>query len=81
MGGGFGMGVGWLFGLLMLAGIIALVVLGVRAARGGIGGGTGAIKGGTGSSGARQILEERYARGEISSEEYRERREHLDGGA
>lgn len=76
-----GMGVGWLFGLLMLAGIIALVVLGVRASRGGIGGGTGAIKGGTGSSGARQILEERYARGEISSEEYRERREHLDGGA
>lgn len=81
MGGGFGMGVGWLFGLLLLAGVVALAVLGVRAARGGIGGGRNTTSDGTGPKGARQILQERYARGEISSEEYRERREHLDDGA
>ncbi|UZJ26736.1 SHOCT domain-containing protein [Rhodococcus antarcticus] len=79
--GGFGMGVGWLFGLLMLAGVVALVVVGVRAARGGIGGGPIRSTPADRSAGARQILEERYARGELSTEEYQERRETLGGGS
>lgn len=79
--GGFGMGVGWLFGLLMLAGVVALVVVGVRAVRGGIGGGPDRSAPADRSAGARQILEERYARGELSTEEYQERRETLGGGS
>lgn len=79
--GGFGMGVGWLFGLLMLAGVVALVMVGVRVARGGIGGGPTRSTRADRSAGARQILEERYARGELSTEEYRERRENLGGGS
>lgn len=79
--GGFGMGVGWLFGLLMLAGVVALVVVGVRAARGGIGASPSGSTSVDRSAGARQILEERYARGEIGTEEYHERRANLDGGS
>lgn len=78
--GGFGMGVGWLFGLLMLAGVVAMVVVGVCAARGGIGDAPTGSTGVDRSVGADQILAERYARGELSTEEYRERRENLDGG-
>lgn len=80
MGGGFGMGAGWLFGLLLLAGVVVLVVVGVRAARGGIGGPPAGASSGDRASGSRQILEERYARGELSTQEYQERRETLDGG-
>ncbi|MEO6881219.1 MAG: hypothetical protein ABI181_09790 [Mycobacteriaceae bacterium] len=54
--GGFGMGVGWLFELLVLAGVVALVVVGVRAARGGIGGGPDRSTRADRSAGARQIL-------------------------
>lgn len=81
MGGGLGMGVGWLFGLLMLAGVVALVVVGVRAARGGIGGSSSGPTTAERSAGVRQILEQRYARGELSTEEYHERREYLEGSS
>lgn len=82
-GGGMG-GWGWLFGALILVGLVLLVVVAVRR----LGGGSG----GTGHAphpapredpraGARALLDERYARGEISTEEYRERRQALDEGS
>lgn len=86
MGNGFG-GIGmWLFGLLTLAGLVLLVVVAVRAFGGGISrpsstpgglpGATGAAPSGRGR--AREILDERYARGEISTDEYRERLQALE---
>lgn len=66
-----GFGLMWLFGLLMLVGIALLIVVAVRALGGGISGRSGAAA--PGRSAARQILDERYARGELSTEEYRER--------
>ena len=72
-GSGMGMGWMWLFWLLLVTGVVVLLVVAVRA----IGGGT--TGGGRGSapvsrrSRARQVLDERYARGEIATEEYRER--------
>lgn len=70
MGNGFGMGgmwLVWLWGLLVLAGVVALVVLAVldradrqRAPR-------------SGPATARAVLNERYARGDLSTEEYNER--------
>lgn len=74
MGFGTGMGWGWLFWLLLALGVVLLVVVGVRA----IGGGVTRRDDGNGpsarmSSPARRILDERYARGEIATEEYRER--------
>jgi putative membrane protein len=92
MGNGLGMGgMGWLwlFGLLLLVvGIGVLVVLAVRLWRGGVDRGTG-----PGASGpprldgrppahgrARDVLDERYARGELTTEEYRERLQALNEG-
>lgn len=62
MGGGWG----WLWGLLILIGIVALVVLGVLAA-------TRGISSNSKTSRAREILDERYARGELDTDEYHER--------
>ena len=78
MGNGFGMGGMWwywLFGLILLLGIALLVVVVVRALRGGISrsGSAGPGDQPQGSGQARRILDERYARGELSTEEYRER--------
>ena len=78
---GNGMGWGWLFGLLMLIGVALIAVVAVRAIAGGISreassedrsSGTAAGPN-SGRSRARQVLDERYARGELSNEEYRER--------
>jgi len=73
-GYGWDMGWMWLFGLLALVGIVLLVLLAVRAFGGGVsGGGTpnlGAPS--TGKSRARQILDERFAKGELTAEQYRE---------
>jgi putative membrane protein len=76
MGYGYsGMGPMWLWMLgwavLLLAGLAALVWVIVRLARGG--GQSPASRSGS----ARNILDERYARGEIDDEEYRKRRETL----
>lgn len=73
-GYGWGMGWTWLFGLLLLVGIVLLVVLAVRVFSRGIswGGGPGAAGPTVGPSRARQILDERYAKGELTTEQYRE---------
>lgn len=80
--GGWGMGGMVLFGVLLLAGLVVLVVVLVR----GLGGGSRQDQGTPPSYGpgggsapevgavrARQILAERYARGEIETEEYQTR--------
>lgn len=83
MGTGSGMGWMWIFWLLLIVGIVSVVVLAVRV----LGGGTrrdGAPGGGAGRpsrSRAREMLDERYARGELTTEEYRERLTALGEGA
>ena len=71
-GMGMGMGWNWIFGLLLLAGVVTLVVLLVRLTTDG-----SRRRGEPDSDGAqtraRQILDGRYARGEIDSAEYEER--------
>jgi len=78
---GYGQGMGWmwLWGLLMLIGIAVLVLVAVRMFSGGVSGG-GYGPGGQqwpggpplGRSRARQILDERFARGELTADQYRE---------
>ena len=81
-GGGGGMmgsgGMGWMtiFWLLLVLGVVVLVVVAVRAFGGGVTRPTGEPPpggAGQGRSRARHVLDERYARGEITTEEYRER--------
>ena len=78
MGTGMGMGMGWmwLFWLLLVFGVVLLVGLAVRAIGGrgtrGVGGERAADRP-TARSRARELLDERYARGELTGEEYRER--------
>ncbi len=79
--GGWGMGWMMLFGVLLLAGLVVLIVVLMR----GLGGGTRQDLGNppaygppagppdTGAVRARQILAERYARGEIDTEDYQAR--------
>ncbi|WP_427136226.1 SHOCT domain-containing protein [Pseudarthrobacter sp. S9] len=77
------MGSTWLFWLLLIIGIVLLSILAVRAFSGGITRpGTGRRPGAApgpdrpgamGETTARRILDERYAKGELSTEEYRER--------
>lgn len=70
MMGGFGMGAAWLFWLLIVVGVVLVIVLLVRL----LGSGRRpAGRTGAGRSAARQLLDERYARGELTSEEYQER--------
>jgi putative membrane protein len=73
-GYGWDMGWMWLFIPLTLIGIVLLVLLAVRLVGGGIsrGGTAGPPAGAGGRSRARQILDERYARGELTAEQYRE---------
>jgi len=68
------MGWFWIWPVLVLIGVALLGYLAYRLAQNrGFGSGAGAA---TGSSSARRILDERYARGEIN-EEYRKRRTEL----
>ena len=79
--------VGWVFMVLMMllfvALIVGVVVLLVRSTSGGsarpptAGSGSGQ---GPEASGAQQMLDERFARGEIEEEEYLRRRSVLRGG-
>lgn len=78
MGGGLGMGLGWVFALLMVVGVAIVVMVVVRAVRGGFGAkATTAPEAGN----ALEVLQGRYARGEISTQEYQERRGHLEEGS
>jgi putative membrane protein len=73
MGGGYGFG--GLGMILIWVVIIAAVVLLVRALMGGQwGGGQTSQTGGSSRSSARQVLDERFARGEIERDEYEEKR-------
>jgi putative membrane protein len=80
MGFGMGMGWGWLFWLLMVVGVILLVVVAVRALGGGVTGAAGGSRPAARSR-ARELLDQRYARGEVSTEEYRERLQALGDDA
>lgn len=69
---GYGQGAWWwLWGILLLAGIALLVYVAVRAFGGGIRS-SGQKREGPPASAARQILDERFARGELTAEQYRE---------
>lgn len=77
----------WLFWALLIVGIVLLVILAVRFFSGGMNrGGTGRGQGhdtdgpARSVSTARRTLDERYARGELSTEEYRERIKVLGDG-
>ena len=83
MDSGYCMGWAWLFWLLLVLGLVLLVVLAVRVVGGGVTGRTADQQGAgarPGRSRARQLLDERYARGEITTEEYRERLSELGEG-
>ena len=73
--GWWGMGWSWVFLILLLVGITVLIVLLVRVF---------AVRDPrqsphrTESNRARELLDERYARGEIDTTEYDERRQRLD---
>ncbi|MGQ0717416.1 MAG: SHOCT domain-containing protein [Pseudonocardiales bacterium] len=61
----------WIWPVLILAGLLTLGYVGVRLAQG------RGLSSLPGSSTAQQILDERYARGEIDDQEYRQRRAEL----
>lgn len=66
----------WIFWILIVIGVVLLVVLAVRMMRGDTprrGGDHDTFDRARPQATARQTLEQRYARGEIDTEEYRER--------
>ncbi len=67
---------GWFFAALLAAGLGLLLMVVVLI----VGGGVRRDRAGGDRGSARRLLDERYARGEISTEEYRQRRRALDGG-
>jgi putative membrane protein len=80
---GIGQGSGWLFGGLILIGVVLLGIVLVRV----IGAGSERDAGGAGGtphprepSTARELLDERYARGDLTTEEYRDHIEVLGEG-
>lgn len=77
--GWWGMGLGWLFLVLLLLGIAVLVKVLVSLFRRGKVRDAGAR--GPEHSRARDILDERYARGEITAAEYDEMRRRLGESA
>lgn len=83
MGNGWGMGLMWLFWPLIILGIVLLVMFLVRGTTTRTPGHDGEAApppdGERGRSRAEEILDERYARGDITDEEYQERLRHLRG--
>ncbi|GAA1093251.1 SHOCT domain-containing protein [Pseudonocardia alni] len=73
------MGWGWIWPILLLLGVSLLVYGTAQLARGRGSSGSVVGPGASLEAGvtARQILDERYARGEIDDEEYRRRRDEL----
>jgi putative membrane protein len=77
-GYGYEIGWMWLWGVFLLAGITVLVILAVRLLTGGL------LHSGPSPSGrsqARLILDERFARGELTAEQYRENLKVLGEGS
>lgn len=74
-GGGYwlGMGLHGVFWLVLIAAVVVGIVWAVRST------GRSQDTPPRGGSSARQILDERYARGEIDREEYQARRKDLEG--
>lgn len=68
----------WLFGSLTVAGVVVLIIVVVLATTGRFGansplsGGTAGPQAGAARSRARQILDERFARGDLSADQYSE---------
>ena len=77
---GYGDGPGWmwLLGLLLVAGIALLVVLIVRLSAGSGRGGPPGYGTSSGRTRAREILDERFAKGELTADQYREQLRVLD---
>jgi putative membrane protein len=76
MWGNYGsMGWGWVFGALVLIGLVVLTVLLVRlfSSPRSVPPQPTAPSASGGQSSPKQILDERYAKGELTTEEYRER--------
>ena len=71
-----GMGCAWLFWILLILGIVAVAVVLVKLLSGGR---SGHHHPGEGQR-PRDILDERYARGELTTDAYRERLQNLDQG-
>lgn len=69
-----------LYGVLLAVGLVLLAVTAVRVLAGGLAGPepTTAPRPGRGGAGLR-VLDERYAAGELSTEEYQRRRRVLEG--
>jgi putative membrane protein len=63
----------WLFGVLLVVGVALLVVVAVRAVAGGVSADGRSGRSPRDRSSARRLLDERYARGDLSTDEYRER--------
>lgn len=77
-GNGFGPGWMWLWGLVAIVGLLLLVFVIVRATTGGFkhsnaSGIQSGVAAGVATSTPRQILNARYAKGELTTDEYRER--------
>lgn len=68
------------FGVLLVFGVVLLVVTAVRVLVGGIATGSGRTGVPNRTGGARRILDERYAAGELTSEEYQHRLRVLNEG-
>lgn len=66
-----------LYGVLLVVGVTLLVVTLVRVLAGGVADSSAAPSGSDGS--ARRVLDERYAAGELSTEDYQHRRRILEG--
>jgi putative membrane protein len=70
-----------LYAVLLLVGLTLLVITVLRVLVGGVADSSGRSVGRPGSDGsARAILDERYAAGDLSTEEYRHRLRVLEGG-
>ncbi|GAA1451106.1 hypothetical protein GCM10009641_84930 [Mycobacterium cookii] len=72
--------IAWFYGVLLVLGVVLLAVTAVRMLAGGLHTGSGRPGRPSGTGGARQILEKRYAAGELSTEEYQHRSRVLEEG-